>query len=141
MTSTTTTAPANDLRESRKEQAPAKKIAKPATAKATKAVAAKPAPAKPVAEAKPAEAEKRTYSATARCGRVNTRVSATVLTHALDVVIAGRKGPQYTSGVIVAMYSSLDKATKAADEINAGSVPDWTNAIVVPVTLVKDAAA
>jgi hypothetical protein len=78
------------------------------------------------------EAEKLTYSAQSRSGKVNTRQSATPLVAALDVKIAGRKGPQFAAGVIVGMYASVEAAQKVADEINGGSAgSDWTDAVVV----------
>ena len=130
MTSTTTTSPAKSLRESRKEQAakkaaPAKAPAKPAAAKT-----AKPAVDKPAVEAKK-------YSATARCGRVNTRASVTPLAHALDVKISGRKGAHYQQGVVVGFFATLEAAQKAAENINAGNVADWSDAIVVAVEAVS----
>jgi hypothetical protein len=130
-------------------KAPAKtapdKAAKPSEAEAKPAPKPTPAKAAPAAAkkaaAKPAEAaEKKTYAAEARCGKTNTRASATVLTHAVDVKIAGRKGAQYASGVIVGMFASAEKAQAAADEINAGEVDDWSDAIVVPVVAVKASA-
>lgn len=137
MTSTsTTTAPAKSLRESRKEQAVVKK---PAPAKApAKAAAAKPAVAKttkPAVEKPAVEAKK--YSATARCGRVNTRASVTPLLAALDVKISGRKGAHYTAGVIVGFFATVEAAQKAADDINSGNVTDWSDAIVVTTKAVS----
>jgi len=90
----------------------------------------------------PQPVEKRTYSATGRSGKVNTRTSATVLTHAVDVKIAGRKGAQFAAGVVVQMYASEAAASKAAHEINSGAAgPEWSDAIVVPVKAVTTKAA
>jgi hypothetical protein len=85
--------------------------------------------------AKPAAtpaADKVTYTATGRSGVVRRSTSATRLTHAVDVKIAGRKGAQFAAGVVVAFYASKDKAQAAADSINAGAAgDDWTDAVVV----------
>jgi hypothetical protein len=138
-------APVANLASARKEQAqmrreaaaakqrhPAGKQAAPKPA--AKAPAKKPAPAKAPAKPAPAvEAEKFSYQATARSGKVNSRTSATPMVAALDVKIAGRKGAQFAAGVVVGFYASRDKAQAAADEINAGKVADWSDAIVVSV--------
>jgi len=137
---TTKTAPAKGLRESRKEQAAARKpaAAAKATAKpAAKTAPAKPTPAKKAAAPKSDTTEKRAYSATARCGKVNIRQSATPLIAALDCKIAGRKNPQFAAGVVVNFYATVDAAQKAADEINGGKFDGWSDAIVVDATLVK----
>ena len=142
MTTREAPAPVANLREAKKAQAatrqaqaeakqrhPAGKAAQPA-AKAT----AKPAPAKAAkaAAAKPAaEAQKVTYTATARCGKVNSRVSATPLAAALDVKVSGKKQPHWSAGVIVSFYASADAAQKVADEINGGAVDGWSEAVVV----------
>jgi hypothetical protein len=147
-TNTTTTAkPVANLAQARKEQAAARnaeaasKAAHPAGSKrpAAKAAPAKSARAKSASKkaAKP-EGEKLTYSATARCGKVNSRTSAAPLLAALDVRISqpARKGEHWQRGVIVAMYSSVEAAGKVAAEINSGSGADgWSDAIVVPVTV------
>lgn len=146
MTARKSTAPAQpvaNLAAARKEQAAARQgeaqsrqrhpAGKAQPGKAAQPATKKPAPAKS-APAK-VEAQKVTYSATGRCGKVNSRSSATVLTHAVDVKISGRKSPQFSAGVIVQMYASLDAATKAAAAINAGEAgPEWTDAKVVKVT-------
>jgi len=81
-----------------------------------------------------ASADKVTYTATGRSGVVRRSTSATRLTHAVDVKIAGRKGAQFAAGVVVAFYASKDKAQAAADSINAGAAgDDWTDAVVVGV--------
>ena len=72
-----------------------------------------------------AEAQKVTYTATARCGKVNSRVSATPLAAALDVKVSGKKQPHWSAGVIVGFYASADAAQKVADEINGGAVDGW----------------
>ncbi|MGO9508056.1 MAG: hypothetical protein ACLPXZ_12180 [Mycobacterium sp.] len=125
-------APAN-LAQARKEAA-ATRQRHPAGKAQPKPAAAK-APAK---ASKPAvEQEKRTYSATARCGKVNSRVSATPMVAALDVKISGKKQPHWSAGAIVGFYASVDAAQKVADEINGGAVDGWSEAVVVaaqPVT-------
>jgi hypothetical protein len=143
MTARKAPAPVGNLREARKEQAamrqaqaqakqrhpagkqaPAKAPAKPAAKKATEAKPAKPA--------KPAvEVEKVTYTATARCGKTNTRASATPLAYAVDVKVAGKKQPHWQAGVIVGFYATAEAALKVVEEINGGNVPDWSDAIVV----------
>jgi hypothetical protein len=128
--------PVADLTETRaarsrsRQSHPAGKQA-PAAKKAAPAKAAKPA----------VEAEKRTYSATARCGKVNSRTSATVLTHALDVKISGKKQPHWSAGVIVGFYSSREAAEKVAAEINGGAVDGWSDAVVVAATPVSAAVS
>jgi hypothetical protein len=147
MASTThTRAPAKpvaNLAQARKEQAAARK-AEAASKAAHPAGSKRPAKAAPAkAAAKPAtEAEKLTYTAQSRSGKVNTRQSATPLVAALDVKIAGRKGPQFAAGVIVGMYASVEAAQKVADEINGGSAgSDWTDAVVVKATPVSTAVS
>jgi hypothetical protein len=120
-------APVGNLRQARAEQAAARKGE--AAAK-QRHPAGKQAPAK--AAAKP-EAEKLTYAATGRCGKTNTRVSTTPLSHAVDVKISGRKSPQFAAGVIVQFYASASAAQKVVDEINGGAVADWSDAKVVTV--------
>lgn len=91
----------------------------------------KTAPTKPVA-AKP-EAQKVVYCATGRGGVERRSTSATVLSHAVDVKISGRKGA-HAAGCVVAFYSSEAAASKAAASVNAGEAgPDWSDAIVVAV--------
>jgi hypothetical protein len=146
-TSTTRKAPAKpvDLADAKKAQAATRqaqaqaKQRHPAGKQAPKPAAKAPARA----AAKPAtEAEKLTYSAQSRSGKVNTRQSATPLVAALDVKIAGRKGPQFAAGVIVGMYASIEAAQKVADEINGGSAgSDWTDAVVVKATPVSTAVS
>ncbi len=106
------------------------------------AQAAKPAPTKKPAPAKKAVApklatEQKQYAATARSGKANTRRSTTVLTHALDVKIANRKGAQFAAGVICGFFASKEKAQAAADNINGGNVADWSDAIVVTAKAVS----
>jgi hypothetical protein len=133
------------MREARKEQATRRqaqaeaKQRHPAGKQApANATAKKPAPKK--AAAKP-EQEKFVYSATARCGKTNTRASATPLVAALDVKIAGKKNPAWSVGVIVGFYASLEAAQKAADEINGGGAGDgWSDAVVVAAAPVKAAS-
>lgn len=93
-------------------------------------------PAQKAAAKAAATVEKLTYSATARNGKVNTRASATPLVAALDVKIADRKGAQFAAGVIVGFYASKEAAQKAADEINSGSVENWSDAKVVAAKVV-----
>ena len=104
------------------------------------AKAAKPAPAKKAVAPK-AAAEQKQYAATARSGKVNARRSTTVLTHALDVKIANRKGAQFAAGVICGFFASKEKAQASADEINAGGVADWSQAKVVTVVPVQAVGA
>jgi hypothetical protein len=137
--------PVGNLAQARKEQAAARQAQAEAKQRhpAGKQALAKPAAKKPVPAkaAKPAatEQEKRTYAATGRGGVTNTRTSATVLSHAVDVKIAGRKAAHFSAGVVVQMYATEAAATKAAGEINSGSAgPDWTDAVVVPVTVVTE---
>ena len=94
-------APVANLRESKRQQAALRQAEAgarqrhPAGSKrpAAKAPAAKKtAPAKATKPA--AEVEKRTYSAAGRGGVTNSRSSATALSHAVDVRIAGRRGAQ-----------------------------------------------
>jgi hypothetical protein len=132
----TAPAPVGNMREARKEQAALRQAQAEANQRhpagkqaPAKAPAKKPAPKK-AAAAKP-EQEKFVYSATARCGKTNTRASATPLTHAVDVKIAGRKGAQFAAGVIVGFYASKEAAQKVVDEINGGGVSDWSDAKVV----------
>jgi hypothetical protein len=146
MTARKAPAPVANLAQSRKEQAAMRQAAAeakqrhPAGKQAPKAAAAKAPAAKPAAE-KPAaakvekvEAEKVVYTATGRGGVVRRSTSTTVLSHAVDVKIAGRKAAQFAAGVIVQMYASEAAATKAAESVNAGAAgPDWTEAIIVPV--------
>lgn len=134
--------PVANLAAARKEQAAARKGEAQArqrhpAGKAQPKPAAAKAPAKKPAEA----AEKRTYSATSRSGKVNTRVSTTPLVAALDVKIAGRKGPQFAAGVIVNLYAAASAAQKAADDINAGNVDGWSDAVVVKATPVQTAVS
>ena len=123
-------------------KAPAKPVGNLTTTRAAKAQsrqshpagkkvapAAKPAAATKAAAAK-VEAEKLVYSATARCGKVNQRQSATPLVAALDVKISGKKSPAFASGVVVGFYSTLEAAQKVADEINGGAVDGWSDAVV-----------
>jgi hypothetical protein len=131
MTARKAPAPAN-LAQARKAQA-ASKAAHPAGKQAPKP-AAKSAPAK-------VEAQKVTYSATARSGKTNTRVSTTPLSHAVDVKISGRKSPQFAAGVIVAFYSSKQAAEKVVEEINGGNVADFSDARVVAVKVVTEAVS
>jgi hypothetical protein len=123
--------PVTNLRASRKQQAAAKKApAKAAPAKAAPAAA----PAKPaVIKSKTDKPEVVQYVATARSGKVNSRLSATPLVAALDVKVVGRKSPHFAAGVIVGMYATTEKAQAAADKINGGGVEDWSEAIVVDV--------
>ncbi|MGO9692949.1 MAG: hypothetical protein ACLPYO_03845 [Mycobacterium sp.] len=136
MASTTNT------RTTRKANASSTTAGQEMLARRRKATPAKPAAAKaaPAKPAKPVAA--KTYAATARSGKTNQRNSTTVLTHALDVKIANRKNAAlWSAGVIVAMYGSLDAAQKVADEINAGAVGDWSDAVVTPVKLVTVAVS
>ena len=95
----------------------------------------KPEPQKPVEQ----PVAKHRYAATARCGKTNTRASATPLSHAVDVKISDCKGPQFAQGVIVGFSASKETAESAADAINAGGVATWSEAVVVPASLVKEA--
>jgi len=104
------------------------------------AKAAKPAPAKKAVAPK-AAAQQKLYAATARSGKVNTRRSTTVLTHALDVKIANRKSAQFAAGVICGFFASKEKAQAAADEINGVGVADWSQAKVVTVVPVQAVSA
>ena len=117
--------PVANLRQARKEQAAAK-AAHPAGKKV--APAAKPATAK--------VADKKVYAATGRGGKVRRSASATVLTHAVDVKISGRKDEAFARGVVVAFYSDVKAAEKAAAKINAGG-GDWSDAVVVPAKAVS----
>lgn len=140
--------PVSNLAEARKTQAAMRQAeasakqrhpaGKPAPAKApAKPAAKKTTPAKAAAKV---EAEKRTYSATGRGGVTNSRSSATALSHAVDVKIAGRRGAQFAAGVIVGFYASVEAAQKVADEINGGSVDGWSDAVVVTATQAKAAS-
>jgi hypothetical protein len=143
-----------------RKQAPAKPVANLADAKKAQAAtrqaqaqakqrhpagkqAPKPAAKAPArAAAKPAtEAEKLTYSATARCGKVNTRQSATPLVAALDVKISGKKQAAWSAGVIVGFYASVEATQKAADAINGGEVEGWSDAVVTSVEQAKAVAS
>jgi hypothetical protein len=114
-----------------KAQAPAAKKLAPATKPASKKVAATLA----------TEAQKVEYQATARCGKVNSRTSATPLAAALDVKISGKKNAAWSAGVIVAFYATAEAAQKVADEINGGAVDGWSDAIVVAATATAKAAS
>jgi hypothetical protein len=119
-------APAN-LAQARKQQAEARKAQ--AASKAAHPAGKKVAPAE--APAKPAEAPKTVYSAVGRGGVERRSTSTTVLTHAVDVRISGRRGKQFEAGAVVAFYASEAAAAKAAAEVNSGKVKDWSDARVV----------
>jgi hypothetical protein len=140
-------APTN-LRDAKKTQAALRQAEAgarqrhPAGKKVAPAATTKPAPAKAAKAAAKVEAEKVTYSATGRGGVTNRRSSTTALSHAVDVKIANRRGQQFSRGVIVGMYASIEAAQKVADEINGGSAgSDWTDAVVVKATPVSTAVS
>jgi hypothetical protein len=142
MTARKAPAPVADVTEAREARTAAKQR-HPAGKTQPAAKAPAKAPAKPAVE-KPAKVEqpKVTYAATARCGKTNTRSSATPLVAALDVVIGGKNNPAWSAGVIVQMYADRAKAEAAAASINAGAAgSDWTDAVVVPVVPVKAVSA
>lgn len=127
-TGASTKAPAKSLPKRTNTRQAAKTI----SGSGNSSAAPKPAADKP--------AEKLRYAATARCGKTNSRLSNTPLTHAVDVRVPDSKNPQYAAGVICGFYASKEKAQAAADQINREH-PVWawgktSDAIVVAATLV-----
>lgn len=95
------------------------------------------APAKKAVAPRPMdEVVKKVYVATGRGGVERRSTSATPLTHAVDCKISGRKQPAFGVGVVVAFYSSKEKAQAAADKINS-STGEWSDAVIVGVKVAK----
>jgi hypothetical protein len=118
---------------------PQRRRIKMATARSTTArkAPAKRAPAKKTVATATVPVAKKVYAATGRGGVERRSTSATVLTHAVDVKISGRKGPQFAAGVVVAFYSSRAAAEKVVTQINGGNVADWSDAKIVTATAVS----
>jgi hypothetical protein len=127
--------PVANLAQSRKEMTAAK-AAHPAGKKATPA--AKPAAKAPATKvAKKPAGEAKVYSATGRGGVVRRSTSTSVLSHAVDCKISGRRGSHFSQGVVVAFFATEAAARKAADKINAVKNGDWSDAIIVAAKAVS----
>jgi hypothetical protein len=151
-TTTPSTTPATGLRGARAEQAKAKAAAKKAPetpafkvtmaerrAPAKKAPAAKSAPAAKTTPAKKAAApagEKRTFTATGRCGAVRTTQSTATEMFAVDVAQPGSPSEKARQGRVFAFFATEAAAEKPAAKTNATG----DDAIVVKATVVAKAA-
>jgi hypothetical protein len=136
--------PVGNLATARKQQAAMRQAEAEAKQRhpAGKQAPAKPAPKKPAAKKSAEQVEKTTYEAVGRGGVRRTATSTGVLSHAVDARVAGRKAAHLAAGAVIAFYASEAAAQKAADQINAGAAgPNWTDAIVVKVTVASAKAA